>query len=92
MYYAFLFQIVGENNIRIGNISNLPTSMSKDRTILENPEKASKLPAGPTKLKPGATVFKQVTTADTVVSKSKLSTLTSKIDIRNIIKYTEIYM
>ena len=80
---------MGENNIKIGNISNLPSNISNESTIFENAENSLKLPEGPTIPKPGATVLKQVVTADMVVSKSKLSKLTSKIDIKYIKKYTD---
>ena len=74
--YPF-FQIDGVNSIRIGKISNLPRSMSRQRISLENGEKNARFSVGPAIFRPGPTLLKQVVTAVIFVAKSK-----SLIEIR----------
>ena len=63
--------MLGENNNKIGNNSNLPAIISIVKTSLEKLEKVEKLPTGPIiDPNPGPTLFKHVSDAVMVVSKS----------------------
>ena len=46
-FYILFFQVLGLNNISIGNNSNLPAIISKDRIILEKGENPANDPIGP---------------------------------------------
>lgn len=61
--YIYLRQALGENSTKIGKISNLPISISIERTIFESAEKALKFCVGPTLASPGPMLFKVATTA-----------------------------
>ena len=63
--------VLGLNSKRIGKISNLPMSITKDKTILEKPDSAAKEPHGPTSVpSPGPTLERQVKDAVNAVMKS----------------------
>lgn len=64
--------MAGENSIIIGKHSNLPSSISILRTILDRFEKNEKFSVGPTFSKPGPILFIQVVTAVNDVEKSTL--------------------
>ena len=70
VYIYPLRQMAGAKIIRMGKISSLPKSISKQSTSLEKPEKKAKFSAGPTMAKPGPTLLMQVTTEVTLVIKS----------------------
>ena len=76
----FLFQIDGEKSNKIGNISSLPSNISKDKIIFEKSESAEKLPTGPIEPKPGPTLLIQVVTAEKVSSKGRLLKAMRKSD------------
>ena len=67
--YPF-FQMDGVNSIRIGKTSNLPRSISRQRTSLENGEKNAIFSVGPAIFRPGPTLLRQVVTAVIFVAKS----------------------
>ena len=64
--------MAGENSIIIGKHSNLPSSISMLRTILDRFEKNEKFSVGPTLSNPGPILFIQVVTAVNDVEKSTL--------------------
>lgn len=57
------------------------------RMHLEKGEKMEKFPVGPTRQKPGPTLFNVVATAEKLVVKSRLSTLINKNESSMIAKY-----
>ena len=69
--------------MRNGKISSLPISISIENTILDSTEKDWKFSTGPTLEIPGPTLLSMVSTPDTVVAKSKLSSATSKTEMPN---------
>ena len=70
VFYHFFDQVDGESAISKGKISSRPNNIAKERTIFEISEYSAKFNDGPTKLKPGPTLLKQVAAAEKFVSKS----------------------
>ena len=68
--YHFFDQVDGERAMSNGKISSRPNNIAKERTIFEISEYSAKFNDGPTKLKPGPTLLKQVAAAEKFVSKS----------------------
>ena len=68
----------------IGNISNRPASIQKDKINLLNFENMLKLPRGPTMENPGPIFPRAANTAVAVVSKSYPSIEISNIDAKAI--------
>ena len=64
----FSLHTEGEKSITIGNISSLPSSMSRERIIFESGEKNAKFSAGPTSPSPGPILLMHAATAEKVVS------------------------
>lgn len=68
------------NNIKNGNISKRPASISKQKTSFDNGENAEKFPVAPTSSIPGPILLSVAITELNVVAKSKLSAETINTD------------
>lgn len=84
--FNYFFQVLGDNNSRIGKISSLPANILKIITNFDRLEKSPKFPMGPTISKPGPILFKVAAIAVKVEVKSKLSKLTINKEPANINK------
>ena len=80
--------MVGLNNTKIGNNSNLPIIITNDKTNFEKLEYIAYEPYGPTKFNPGPTLLIHAYEAVKLVVKSKLSTDINNTHKINTIKYT----
>ena len=75
-FYILFLQVLGANNNKIGNNSNLPAIISIVKTNFEKSENKEKLPLGPiTFVKPGPTLFIHVSEAEKLVCKKNPGSL-----------------
>ena len=90
LYYPFR-HVLGVNKRIIGNISNLPTSIMKDNSIVETGEYSEKFSIGPIKLNPGPILLIHDIVAEKLVKKSGTSKHNNNVQIATIITYTKKY-
>ena len=76
--YAFLPQVRGERAIISGNISSLPRSIAKERTIFATGEYPAQFAIGPIAEKPGPMLLNADAAAVMFVSRSNGSKLNTR--------------
>ena len=84
----FLLQVEGDRRTSNGNNSRRPANMSNIRIYFEKSEYRSKFLVGPTSARPGPMFPTVEATAVKFVSRSRLSTLITRVDNANNIIYT----
>ena len=89
---GYLFHNVFEKIINIGNISNLPASISRLSTSLDKSLRLEKLLVGPTKFNPGPTLLRHVATAVKAEVKSIFCMAIISNELQKIMKYKTIYV
>lgn len=89
---GYLFHNVFEKIINIGNISNLPASISRLSTSLDKSLRLEKWLVGPTQFNPGPTLLRHIATAVNDDVKSMFCKPMISNELQKIMKYKTIYV